>query len=385
MPNTITNLLPVVFAQGLQTLREFCVMPRLVNNNFADAPAGQGDTINWPLPTALSDADVAPGPTQVTPPDLTPLRASVTLNRWRRAGFYMTDKERSEIGSGFQSMQLQEAVKALANGINAHIFGQYVRVARTVGAPGTAVVAGADYTARSAVIRSAMRALDDAAVPGSDRRMVLHTSTYQDALGVPEFVRVNEAGREAALRAGLLGELFGFDTYKDQQVPTHGATVATAGAITVNGNQAAGLTSISINKATNATNLIAGDVLTIGTGAAAIQVAVAAPVTLAVGNTSVSLQFPLQRAITAGEAITLTAGAAAYRVNLGFHRDAFAFASRRLTSEVASATMMSMADPVSGVVLRMELIRQNKQDYIEFDVLYGSACIRPELAVRVVE
>jgi hypothetical protein len=31
-------------------------------------------------------------------------------------------------------------------------------------------------------------------------------------------------------------------------------------------------------------------------------------------------------------------------------------------------------------VLRLEVIRQNKQVYYEFDVLYGAECVRPELA-----
>jgi hypothetical protein len=71
------------------------------------------------------------------------------------------------------------------------------------------------------------------------------------------------------------------------------------------------------------------------------------------------------------------------RVNLAFHRDAFHFASRPLTSDAAADLMRSVADPVSGVALRMEMIRQNKQDYIEFDVLYGATSFRPQLAVRI--
>jgi hypothetical protein len=38
---------------------------------------------------------------------------------------------------------------------------------------------------------------------------------------------------------------------------------------------------------------------------------------------------------------------------------------------------------VSGVALRMEVVRQNKQTLFDFDVLYGAACVRPELAVRL--
>ena len=76
--------------------------------------------------------------------------------------------------------------------------------------------------------------------------------------------------------------------------------------------------------------------------------------------------------------------AAAGVVNLAFHRDAFAFVSRPLQASSANIEeMMSVVDPISGVALRLEVIRQNKQMLFDFDVLYGAACVRPELACRV--
>jgi hypothetical protein len=75
---------------------------------------------------------------------------------------------------------------------------------------------------------------------------------------------------------------------------------------------------------------------------------------------------------------------AAHVVNLAFHRDAFAFVSRPLQSSSANIEeMMSVVDPTSGVAIRLEVVRQNKQMLFDFDVLYGAACVRPELAARM--
>ncbi len=383
MPNTQTAILDVIFSQALQTLREYCVMPRAVNPDFANVPAGQGDSVNVRVPLAQAVTDVSPNQGPVTPVDNTYEARSLKLDRWRKAGFYLTDKERGELAGAQVPMQLNEAVKALANDVNAAILSQYAKVWSAVGAPGTAVFNGTTWNAATSVLRDGLAALSRQVVPNADRRLVLHPVTYSGALGVEGFVLANQRGNAGALNDRSLGRLLGMDWYEDQAVPAHASTALSAGAATVNGVNAAGATTVSIAKLTNTAPLVAGDIITIASGPAAGQYVVTTGITLAVGNTSVAISPPLRGATAGGESVTLLA--AQNRVNLMFHRDAFHFASRPLVSDAASDMMRSIADPVSGVALRMEMIRQNKQDYIEFDILYGVTSFRPELAVRVVE
>jgi hypothetical protein len=42
-----------------------------------------------------------------------------------------------------------------------------------------------------------------------------------------------------------------------------------------------------------------------------------------------------------------------------------------------------MTDPMTGLTMRMEVSRQNKQERFDVDVLFGAKTIRPQLAVRV--
>lgn len=382
MTNTFTDVVPILIAQGLQTLRAACVMPRLVNTDYSNTPANQGDTVNVWIPSALTVSDVAPSAAPVQAGDSQPVKAPIPLNKWRRSGFYLTDKQQEEIVGGVQSKQTGEAIKAIAEDINAYIFGLYTSVYGYAGAAGTTPFA-ADVSALTA----ARKVLNLQRAPLTDRRLVLDVNAEANALGLAAFTTFQNVGNAAGLIDGTLGRKFGFDIAMDQQVPTHPSVVFTAGAVTVNGVNAinAGSTNggrtgtISLAKATNAGSFIAGDIITIA-GFNQTYVVTAATA-LIVGNTTVPIAPALQQATAGGEAITLKA---AHVVNMAFHRDAFAFVSRPLQASSANIeTMMSVADPISGVAIRLEVIRQNKQMFFDFDVLYGAACVRPELASRL--
>jgi hypothetical protein len=379
--NTVSNILSVIMAQALIVLREQCVMPRLVNTDFQNVPAGQGDSVNVVISSALPVTDVSPSKDQPTPESSTPVKVAVPLDQWRKTGHYLTDKERGELGSGRLLQGPQEAAKALANDINSFIFQQYKRVYGFAGTPGTTPFA-TDLTGA----KELRTVLNQQLVPVRDRRLVLDPLAEANAMHLAQFLAADQRGDQGGVLDGQIGRKLGMDWYLDQAVPTHDSTALTAGAATVNGAQAVGVGStdngrtgtLSIAKATNASDLVKGDVITIA-GDDQTYV-VLADVTLAVGNTSVSIAPALKVATAGGEAVTLKAS---HVVNLGFHRDAFTFASRRLQSETPGVNQFTVADPVSQVVLRVELIRQNKQDYVEYDVLYGAICSRPELAARL--
>jgi hypothetical protein len=306
----------------------------------------------------------------------------VTLNQWKHSGFYLNDKEATAIVGGVKSRQAEAAVAALASFVNAFLLGLYKGVYGFTGTPGTTPFATTvvGLTANRAILNRQL-------APMADRRMVLDVNAEANALGLPQFSSWQQVGDTKAIIEGTIGRRFGFDVAMDQQVPTHPSVPFTAGAVTVNGVNAVNAGSpdggrtgtISLNKITNAGTLIQGDILTFA-GDAQTYV-VTAPVALIVGNTTVPIAPALQIARTGGEAVTLQA---AHVVNLGFHRDAISFASRPLMATSANTVeLLSIADPVSGLTLRMEAIRQNKQVFYDFDILFGAALVRPELAARL--
>jgi len=382
MANTFTDVVPILVAQGLQTLRAACTLPRLVNVDYANEPANVGDTVNVWIPGPMAALDVAPTAAPFQANDIQPVKAPIALNKWKHSGFYLTDKQQEEVVGGVKSKQTGEAVKALAQQINADIFAQYYKVYGIVGTPGTTPFA-TDTTAAT----NARAILNKQLAPLSDRRVVLDVNAEANAMNLQAFAAAFYTGTAATIVEGQLGRRFGMDFYMDQQVPTHPSVAFTAGAVTVNGAQTVnqgtldtGRTgTVSLAKATNAGTLIAGDILTF---AGDLQTyTVLAPVALIIGNTTVSISPALQVVKVGGEAVTLKA---AHVLNLAFHRDAFALVSRPLQSASANTLeVMSVADPISGITLRLEVVRQNKQLLFDFDVLYGTACVRPELACRI--
>jgi hypothetical protein len=84
-------------------------------------------------------------------------------------------------------------------------------------------------------------------------------------------------------------------------------------------------------------------------------------------------------------AITIYAsGASGADVSLAFHPMAFAFANRPLIDVMANGnTIQTLTDPDSGLSMRLEIVRQNKQTLVELDFLYGYTPLLPELAVAI--
>ncbi len=382
MPNVLTDLVPILVAQGLQTLRSACVMPRLVNTDYSNTPADVGDVVNLPIYSANAVSDVAPTAAPYQAPDSKVVKAQIPLDRWRRSGFYLTDKQQEEIVGGMRSRQTEETVKVLSEDINAFIFSKYKRIYGYVGTAGTT-----PFATTVAGATDARKQLNRQLAPLADRRLVLDPDAEANALGLPAFHAQYSSGTTDAIINGTLGRRLGFDIAMDQQAPTHVSTVLTAGNATVNGVQAVGVGStdngrtgtVSIAKATNAAPLVEGDIISFAGDPQTYTVL--ANVTLAIGNTTVAIAPALQVAKVGGELMTLRAS---HVVNLAFHRDAIGFVSRPLQKAQANTMeMMSMVDPVSGVALRLEVVRQNKQILFDFDVLYGAACTRPELGVRL--
>ena len=374
--NTLTYAVPTLLAQGLMALRQNCVMPRLVNSNFENMASEKMATINVPVPSAIAIVQVSPS--YVAPDDVgvVPTSVPITLDQWWEAPFFMSDKDLLESINGTVPMQASEAIKTIANKIDAALLGLYVDVYGYAGSAGVT-----PFASDVSEITAARKTLNNQLAPLDDRRFVINADAEANALGLRAFQDMSFSGSAAGIVDGKLNRKLGFDWYMDQNVPTHTTGTVAVSFINKSGTSvAAGLkTLVSTTGGTAA--LLNGDVFTIA-GDTQTYALTAAASRSGGGDMTIVFEPGLKIPLTGGEAITLKAS---HTVNLAFHRDAFAFVSRPLADNADGLgnIIQSAIDPVSGLALRLEVSRQHKRTRFSYDVLYGLACVRPELACRV--
>ena len=372
--NDLKAVTPKLLAQGLLALRGTCVMPRLVNADYSDQAAQKGASIDVPVPSAIEAKDVSPAATAPEDKDITPPTVTIKLDQWKEAAFYLTDKNMLEVMDGTIPMQASEAIKAIANNVNGYLLSLGRRFYGFVGTPGVTPFA----TVKDAT--GARKVLNRQDAPKDDRRIVLDPGAEAEALSLSGFADVGKSGDSKPIIEGTIGRKYGFDWAMDQQVPVFPASVMTEGALSVNGAHAAGVEVVNLNKAANAAALKDGDILTFA-GHEQTYVVVK-DTALTVGNNAVEIYPPLAVPLAGSEAVTV---AGPHVLNLAFHRDAIAFATRPLADSVEGlgSLIQAAVDPVSGLSLRLEVTRQHKRTRFSYDILYGANVVRRELGCRI--
>jgi len=215
--------------------------------------------------------------------------------------------------------------------------------------------------------------------PLGNRRMVIDPDAEANMLSLSAMSDLSQTGDPDVKIEGMLGRKFGFDFFQSTNVKTH--TAGTVGSITVASTTAAGATTLDIISSVAGT-LVAGDIFSIAGNSQTYVVTAGDTFTSA--KKAVSFQPPLVAIASATSDVTKRAS---HVVNLAFHREAFAFVNRPLAgvgngSELGSI-ISQMTDPVSGLTMRMEVTRQNKQERFALDVLYGAKTIRKQYATRI--
>jgi len=377
--NSLTNVIPQLLAQGLMALRQQSIMPRLVNRSYDSMAAQSGSTIDIPIPSAITANAVTPGTTSQAVTDLSPTKATITLNQWYEAAFNLTDEELKNVEeNNLMPMQASEAIKSLANNVDTYIMN--LASSATNGISQNGGTAGTTpFASNLDAYLAARKELNNSAAPMDDRYCVINADAEAEALSLEAFQNAAWRGDTDGIIRGQIGQKLGATWVVDQNVQTHINANGTPTGFLVNSGSgyAAGISTMTIDTGSN--NPAVGDIFTVA-GDTTSHI-----VTAATGGTSVTFTPALGSAVVNNAALTFTASAAAFTRNLLFHRDAFAFASRPLEDGmmVGGDNVMSNVDPVSGLSLRVEVTREFKQTRVSYDILYGGALVRPELAALI--
>lgn len=384
MPNTISStLVDRMYAIALKALRRKTSVLRyctVVNDQFQ--PSQKFGSVVVPIPAPYGDAtDITPNQTPPAGNDTTPDFKEISLTNWKSTNFHFTDYEMSRLQDGVMGMQMEEAIDALSRTIVKSVLENYRGIYQFVGTAGTVPFA-TDTTAAA----TARKVLNRNGVPMMDRALILNFDAEQNAIGLPLFQRVNESGDNSVMREGYIGRRLGFDWDSDAYMPTFtGGTLSngTTKAALVNGAVTAGATAMNIDSATLTGTLVVGDLFTVAGGTEQYVVTAAAT---ASGNAINGVQFSPAATRNFADNAAITFVANHEIAGLAMQKQAIAFASRPLVTEVdfsGGNIIKEIPDPHSGLVVNMEISREYKRTKVEFSCLWGSTLVRPQSAVRI--
>lgn len=380
----IADLYGKLLAMGSMVIRKATVMSMLVNRTSAEDPSSSktlGGNVEVIVPPTFTSRAVVPAATPpVSQGQPAPTTVQVPLEYWQEVNFNLTERDINLLSNNdaYVPMFLANAASAIADDIATSLLAQYKGIYGYVGVAGTTPFGTSTLEAQNAKL-----ILTNQRCPKQMRNLVLDTTAYANATGLPAFQSAFNSGTTDTIVEGEIGRKLGFNWYEDQNVQTHISTPLTAGAATINGTFAIGATTVNIAKATNASPLVQGDIISFA-GDAQTYV-VTANVTLVAGTTNVTIQPPLRVAKVGGEAMSLRAS---HTVSLAFNPMAFAFASRpnaqlNLPELRTGKVVGTFVDDMTGVVLKLVIQDEYHQTGFYLSCLWGAKLVDPRLAARV--
>jgi hypothetical protein len=255
--------------------------------------------------------------------------------------------------------------------------------------------------------------------PYSDRTTVLRTLDRVNFSDAVKGLFQSSDNIAEQYKEGIVGRTGGFDVYENTFIPSHtrgslaGSPLTTGATIGVSttANVWASQTSLTIDTATSATTLAAGDVVTVSgiyevhpetkvnTGSLKKFVVQSAITLTTLANTYTATVVPamiygvgnaFQNCVLSGisdtDNNTVTAfgvASTSYGQSLAYHKDAFVFATADLV-DVSNFGAWGARQSMDGISMRIAKQYAIASDTVpcRIDVLWGFAPLYPELAVR---
>ena len=375
---------------------------RQYDSRFAQAGAKIGESLSIRLPNEYTVRSGKVAAAQ----DTSESSVALTVATQKGVDVNFSSAEMTMSLDDFSARILEPAMSVLAASIEADALSMYKQVNKEVSDVGDAL-AYAD-------VLMAGKKLDDSLAPRDGRTLLITTQNNLDLVTGTASLYNDRSKVSEQYRKGLISnDFFGFDNvYTNTMLPLHvtGTDDGTGDYLTdiaaAENDGSAGL----LNVDTGAGSFKIGDVIMIeslydvhpetkvSTGKLK-QFVVTADATPGAGGGDLSISPYIITSgarqnctgLADGKAIykresdesTAVAASAYYYVGLGFHRDAFAFASADLV--LPKGTDWAAREVMDGISMRIirDYDSTNDNMLTRLDVLYGFKCIRPELACRL--
>lgn len=247
--NNNDAFIPEVWARyTVAILEKFMVAGRLVHRDFEAEVAEFGDTVNTRKPSSFT-VDRKTDDDEIATQDVSATNIPVVLNMHPYVSFIIKDGEASLSMEALVERHLENAVKAMAEFIDASVTGQYAQFVKDGQVGGRlGSLTNANYQQYLTEVGEVM---DNLNVPSDGRNLLVTPHTKAMFLQNQPLVGADQRGKLTALEKAEMGMIYGFQHYMTQSMRSVAAADITSSTFAVN----------------NAAGYQIGDtVITVGTG-----------------------------------------------------------------------------------------------------------------------
>lgn len=374
--NTLTNLIPSLYAGMDVVSRELVGFIPSVTRNVSAERAAVGENVTYPISPSMASSNVTPAMTIPEPTDRTVGNGAISITKSKLVEFGFVGEEQRGLnnGAGYNTVQADffaQALRTLTNEIEVDLATEgALSASRAYGTVST--IPFTTNTAESAQIK---KILDDNGAPASERSLIIDTTVGAQMRTLTQLNKVNESGSTMTLRDGELLNLAGLSIKESAGIQTRTAGTA-SGATTNNAGYAVGTTTLTLAAAGTGT-ILAGDVITFA-GDTNKYVVVSGDSDVSNGGTITIAEPGLRVAMSAAtKAITMVATSVR---NIAFTRSALHLVARApaLPQEGdAAIDSMMLTDPRSGLTFEVRLYAGYRKIRAEVAMAWGVKAVAP--------
>lgn len=373
MANTLTGLIPTLYAALDVVSREASGMVSAVAVNAAPTTAAKDETITIPVTPAATAYDITPAVAAPDNGDQAIDKVDMKITKSRMAPVRWSGEEQLGVSNSGQyntilAQQFAQAMRVLVNEMESDLAALYAGASRAYGTAGTTPFASS--IGDTAQVRKIL--LDNGA-PMTDLQLVIDSTAGANLRSLGQLTKANEAGTDMGLRRGELLNVNGFSIRESGQIKMHTAGSFTGSAAVNNASgYAVGAKALAFDGATAAA-LKTGDLVKFGTDGKLYVVP------SAVTATPLHISSPGLMDVVADDA-AITA-ISSYTPNLAFDRNAIQMVARVPAMPQGGDTaddVMVVTDPVTGLSFQIAVYRQYRQLKYEIGMAWGVKLIKPE-------
>lgn len=363
-------------AAALEQLNKRLGMAAFVYRAYeGEKGAERGSTIRLRRPGKFTAQDMPIS--EASASDIEPEYLDMTLGNWKGVVFGLTDKELTYTREQVINEHIDPAAIAVADAIDQSLQDLVLDVPWIVDDDATTPVNDFSNLRERFFLNNA---------PRSGEAFYQLDSVLQKRYEQQQVFYQANTGVDAATlqRDGFLGRKFGFLMFGNQNEPSYTTGSAALTSPAVSGAHSKGATQLVIAGTGGSGTLTKGSVITL-TGYSQ-KYAVTADTAMGASGATVPISPQLQTDV-ADTTVAAFDQTASTSIGSAFRRNAFALGMAPLSTvgNGLGIKMATMADPITGLVLRTRLWASggSAKVYVGIDALWGAKTLDPNLAVRL--